>query len=267
MKTFLSTLSFLILFHSSSFAGVSVVGTLARSKSVKPGETFEGMILLKNSDDKPAQVRVKQTDYGFLADGSNSYGEPGTTPRSNANWISVTPTQAIIPANQTISIQYKGKVPADANLKGTYWSMIMVEPASPPAPVLPGQNKEIAVGLQTVLRFGVQIITELGDSGERKIKILDKQIVQVDGKRKLQLDIENTGERLMIPAIWVELYNDRGVSIGKFEAGRARIYPGCSVRSLMDVSDVPPGKYTAMVVVDNGDAHVMGAQYALEISR
>jgi hypothetical protein len=266
MKTTLLCLSCLIFLYSSSFADVSVIGALARSNNVKPGETFEGMILLKNSDAKPAQVMLRQTDYGYKADGRISYGEPGTSPRSNANWISVAPMQVTIPPNQTLAVQYKGRVPADAKLKGTYWSMIMVEPKSPPAPVLPGQNKEVAMGVQTVMRFAVQIVSEMGDSGERKIKILDKSIVKVGGERKLQLDIENTGERLMLPAVWVELYNEGGVSIGKFEAGQTRIYPGCSARSRADMSDVPPGKYTAMVVIDNGDNRVMGAQYALEIS-
>jgi hypothetical protein len=266
MKNVLLGLSFLVFLSSSSFAGVTVIGALARSNSVKPGGTFEGMIVLKNSDAKPAQVMLRQTDYGFQADGASSYGEPGTSPRSNANWISLTPTQVTIPPNQTLAVQYKGKVPADANLKGTYWSMIMVEPKSPSAPVLAGQDKEVAMGVQTVMRFAVQIVTEMGDTGERKIKIIEKSIVQIEGKRKVQLDIENTGERLMIPTVSVELYNEGGVSIGKFEADRARIYPGCSVRSQADVSDVPPGKYTAMVVIDNGDNRVMGAQYALEIA-
>jgi hypothetical protein len=34
----------------------------------------------------------------------------------------------------------------------------------------------------------------------------------------------------------------------------------------VDLSDVPAGKYTAMVVMDTGGEYVTGAQYALELA-
>jgi hypothetical protein len=65
--------------------------------------------------------------------------------------------------------------------------------------------------------------------------------VKHEGKRTLSLDIGNDGERLLIPAITVELFDQQGASIGRFDAGRTRIYPSCSVRAKVDLTDVPPG--------------------------
>lgn len=249
-----------------SHAGVIVIGNLARTTTIKPGDPFEGVIFLKNTGHQMADTRVSQADYLFHADGSNEYGEPGRTPRSNAGWITVSPTRLKIAPGETLPVRYKGRAPADPKLQGTFWSMIMVEPSSAPAITPDGKVDQIAVGLQTSIRFAIQIVTELGKGGTRSLQVQDKRIVQGEGKRALQLDIANDGERLLVPMMTVELFDRRGASIGRFDAGRARIYPTCSVRAKVDLNDVPVGKYTAMVLLDSGDAQVMGAQYDLEIA-
>ena len=50
----------------------------------------------------------------------------------------------------------------------------------------------------------------------------------------------------------------------RFETDRKRLYPGTSVRYSVDLTEVASGSYQALVVVDNGDEHVFGAQYGLE---
>ncbi len=86
-----------------------------------------------------------------------------------------------------------------------------------------------------------------------------------NGKRLFQLDVGNDGERMLIPAISVELFDQKGASLGRFDAGRTRIYPSGSARAKVDLTDLPSGKYVAMVLLDSGDAQVMGAQYDLEL--
>lgn len=246
-------------------AGVVVIGNLARTSTIKPGDTFDGVIFLKNTDKQPADVRVFQTDYLSYADGSNDYGEAGKAQRSNASWITVTPSRVKLAPGETVPVRYKGKAPADEKLRGTYWSMIMVEPNAAPAITPDGKPDQVAVGLQTTIRFAIQIVTEVGQGGTRSLQVQDKRLVKNDGKRALYLDISNDGERLLIPAMSVELFDQSGASVGRFDAGRSRIYPTCSVRAKVDLTDVPIGKYAAMVLLDSGDAQVMGAQYDLEI--
>ena len=136
----------------------------------------------------------------------------------------------------------------------------MIEPKAAPAP-----GGEAGLAVQTQVRFGVQLVTEVGETAQGAIKVLGKKLITGDGKRTLQLDLGNSGERLMIPSVWLELFNPQGQSIGKFEAGRSRLYPSCSVRYNVNLSDVPTGKYSGLVIMDNGDESIMGAQYELEI--
>jgi hypothetical protein len=245
---------------------VTVVGTLARTVTIQSGAPFEGVILLHNNDaHSPADVHLAQTDYFFAADGRNDYGAPGKNARSNANWFTLTPSRLRVAPGETQTVRYKGRAPSDAKLRGTYWSMIMVEPTAAAAISPEGKPNQIAVGLGTMVRFGVQIVTNLGGAANRSLKILDKALVREAGKRVLQIDVANDGEQLLVPAVNVELFDAKGVSLGRFDAGRSRIYPGCSVRAKTDLTQVPPGKYNAMVLLDSGDADVMGAQYELEL--
>ncbi len=267
MKQALLLSLFLVLSATCScFGGVAVVGSLARHHNVQPGETFEGIILLKNTGGKTVEMQIAQNDYLFSADGSNRYEKPATLPRSNAAWLAASPSRATLPPQGTASVYYKGKVPPDAALAGTYWSMIMIEPVATPEPEVRGAKDQISMGLQTRTRFAVQIVSELGATGTEELKVREKALVASEGKTILQLDVANVGERMQIPALWAELYDARGISLGRFEGGRWRIYPGCSVRYKVDLTDVPAGKYTAMVVMDTGGEYVTGAQYSLELA-
>ncbi|MHB9124349.1 MAG: hypothetical protein ACYC4F_00180 [Armatimonadota bacterium] len=266
MKSFYMLLVLIQLAAGISFAGVSVEDTLSKEAVLKPGDRFEGRILLYNSSAKPERVKVYQTDYFFLADGSNYYDKPGTVAKSNGPWVTVSPQEVTVPAGERLSVCFSVQVPADDKLVGTYWSMVMVEPM-PDAdldPVKPESGK-VKVSLQTIMRYGVQIVTSIGDTGRREIRIADKRLLSVDGKYALQLDLENTGERWVRPSIRADIYDSSGAFVARFDGEKVRIYPGCSVRRSVLLSDLPPGKYTALVILDAGEESAWGAQYELEI--
>lgn len=257
---------FLVLVSAEVRASVSVVGELTREKTVECGENFEGSILLKNKASTFSQVKVYQTDYLFFADGKNIYGEAGSLSRSNAKWIKINPTRLDIPPGNTASVHYTVQVPKAKNLKGTYWSIIMIEeiPETSMESKRVKKNK-VVLGIQTKIRYGVQMVTNISDTGASNIKILDKKLIREGRKKILQLDIENKGERWLSPFVWVELYNKGGKNVGRFEGNKVRIYPGCSVRHKIDLAGVPNAKYKALVIVDNGDGYVFGARYNLRI--
>jgi len=256
----------LVALVGPAVAGVTVIGGLTRQVTLQPGGSAEGRILLYNNGDQPQEVKVYQTDYLFYADGKNVYGEPGSVARSSAPWITLFPQQVTVPAGGNDSVSYVIRVPQDEKLRGTYWSMVMVEPIAPETlePPKPEEGK-IKIGIRTVMRYAVQIVVNIGDTGERKLRFADRQILMQEGKRLLQLDIENVGERWLVPLLWVELYDPQGKSVGRFEGGRLRTYPGCSVRFRIDLHEVPAGQYKALVVADCGGDDVFGAQYDLEL--
>jgi hypothetical protein len=258
---------FLILLTSSiTFgAGISIPGGLSRISNLETGGKSEGKILVRNGSLEPQTVKIYQTDYLFYADGRNLYEKPGADKRSNARWISFSPQRLEILPKGIGVINYQIQAPPDSKLTGTYWSVIMIEPLGKESPELSDKPEKVQVGISTVVRYAVQIITNIGGARERKIQFLDRQLLHVNKELILQVDLENSGRLWITPTVWAELFDEKGLSIGRFQGGRVRIFPTCSARFRINLADVPKGKYSALVVADSGDDNVFGAKYQLEI--
>ena len=121
------------------------------------------------------------------------------------------------------------------------------------------------MGVKTLLRYGIQIVTDVGADGTREVTFQDSKLIERGDLRVLEIDVENSGNAWMSPFFSVELYDDDGTHRHHFESQRQRIYPGCSVRHSIDLTEVPCGSYKVLAVVDNRDESVFGAQYDLWI--
>jgi len=266
LRLFILFILFMVFSASMCQADILIVGNLAHEKTVAQGETYNGAIMLSNNGDTPRAVRAYQTDYSCTADGRHFYEKPSSQARSNAAWITVSPQRLTIAPHENATINYTVKVPQDQELKGTYWSLVMVEPIPETSPeVAPPEKEKVKIGIQTVVRYAVQIITQFKETGEKKISFMDRKLVVKDNRVLFQLDVANTGEHSMTPLVWAELYNKEGTYMGRFESMRQRIYPGCSTRNEIDLTNVPRGEYKALVVADNGDENVFGAEYSIEL--
>jgi len=257
---------FTLIIAGAAHTNIAVVGGLSRISSAQPGEEIEHEIVLRNSGGADVLVHIYPTDYMFFADGRSVYGEPGTTERSNAAWFTLSSEWITVPARSEAAVYYRGRLPVGEPLSGTYWSMLMVEPVgAPDAQQVGGGDGRPGISVATQVRFGIQIITDVGETGAPDLRLFDRRLVADDGARVLEIDVENTGDRWVYPLTWVEIYDGAGGFVGRFESSRKRIFPGCSVRHEFDLSEVPRGKYTALVIIDNTDEYVFGAQYTLEI--
>ncbi len=264
MRLRIECVLFFMLFVTQAHAAITVVGNLAQTTVLQPGVTHEGIITLRNLGSESTEVRIYQTDYTFSADGKTLYGEPGESERSNAGWLYIQPTRLTIAPESTAPVYYTVRVPDDQYLSGTYWSIIMIEEITESS--AESSQRKQSVGINAVMRYGVQIITEIGETGTSSLQFLDRQfIISEDGTKTFQLDLGNNGEKWYIPELWIEVYDSSGNSVERFEGAKRRIFPGCSVRHLIDITSLPEGKYKFLVIVDTGDENVYGAQYDLEL--
>jgi hypothetical protein len=246
--------------------GVGIDGDLTREDTVAAGETAGGSVILRNNSAKPQSVKVYQTDYMFFADGRVLYGEPGSTPRSNAKWLTISLHELVVPPNASATVTYTVQAPADPHLLGTYWSMLMFELVPEDVLVPPTSGQGRGVGIRQITRYAVQIATHVGTGGRSELKFADQELVKgADGVYSLRVDLENTGERWLRPSIWMEVFSATGQSLGRFQGAQVRLYPGCSAREDVKLSALAPGDYRALVVADNGDENVFGIQYELTI--
>ena len=208
MKKLILCILFSIVFTDLSFAGVSVIGGLTRERTLAPGEQCEGIIHLRNNQDTAVQVKIFQTDYSFFADGRTFYAKAGSNPRSNAAWVSVSSSRVTIPPKELVSIYYTVDVPKSPDLNGTYWSVVMIAPiADSGPPQVKEQPDKHQVGLRTIIRYAIQIVTNIGGTGDAQVKFKNKKLIRGGENTILQMDIENIGDRSLSPLVWAELYN------------------------------------------------------------
>jgi hypothetical protein len=147
-------------------AQITVQGDLAHELELLPGMTHSGSIVLRNGGTTPAEVKMYQTDYRSEVPRQHFYEDPGTTPRSNAAWISISPMRFTVPAGESYTVSYVLEVPADSSLGGTFWSVLMIEPIPPESPEsVDAVPNETSVGIITLIRYGFKFVTHIGTSG------------------------------------------------------------------------------------------------------
>jgi hypothetical protein len=241
---------------------IKIMSSLTYEKEVNPGDVVAGSIDLYNSADSQRTVKSSLVDYLFYADGTNEYNPPGSISRSNANWIKITPSILTIAPKTKSSINFEITIPKDEKLTGSYWSMLLIEPQKKLEKTNIDENQ---VGLQTVLRYGYQIISNIANTGQKKLKVIKKQISIKDDKKIFILNVENTGEVKLTPKVWMDVFDEEGKKVDHLLGDEIRIYPTCSAKFLIDISSLKKGKYQALIVFENEKGSVFGSQYSFEL--
>jgi len=240
-------------------AQISVAGSLTHRQTTAPAAHYTGTIRVRNDGEEAVTVRLSQTDYRFQHDGRVFYDEPGSQARSNAAWIDLPAAAVRVPARTEVPVNYLVRVPEGDDLFGTYWSIIMVE-----SDLSGAADASEGVGVRHVMRFGVQVISEL-PGGEGELATVAASLEHGETDAELLLGIANTGTRMLRPTVSVELYARDGSQLGPYGADAQRLYPDTSALFRVALAGVPHGEYRAVAIIDAGGDDVYAARYNLEI--
>jgi hypothetical protein len=264
MKNFnrLAGLIALVVAPAASFAQIAVVGSTVEERTATPGESYVGTIVVRNQSATDQPVRIYQTDYLFFADGTSHFSDPGTNSRSNAAWITPTVRSLLVPPQSEMTVTYTVKVPASDSLKGTFWSIVMVEGAPNEAGRSSGGRPQVGVG--SVMRYAVQVATHLQASGTRKVEFANSKFVaNADSTQSFELDVQNVGERAYRPALWIEVLDAAGELKAGARQERGLLYPGTSLKQVFQLGKLVPGTYRAMVYADSGEDAIFLSTYTI----
>ena len=246
-----------------SHAQIAVLSSTVEEKTAAPGEKYTGTITISNQSAQPQVARIYQTDYRFASDGTAHYDDAGTSPRSNASWITPQASRIVVPANSQVSVPYSVAVPLGDSLRGTYWSLIMVE-GTPVDPGAANDGGKPTVAIGAVMRYAVQLATHIRNSGSRTVQFASAGAAKgANGAAALDLDVTDTGERGFRPTLWVEVYDAQGTLRAKARQSRGLLYPGTSLHQHFDLGTLPAGTYKAVVFADTGDDSVFATQYTV----
>ncbi len=253
--------SFFLLSTSSVFGGILILNGLSHIHEGQEGQTLKGQIVVRNAQSTEQDVKLYLRDYYFNANGESFFPEIATQPRSNAKWIDVSETYVTLNPMEERTIDYEISIPNGVEMDGTFWSVILVEGIVPPDPNM------IERGLQvnTVMRYAVQVVTNLGETGSKELQFTNYDVEKKEDATSLLIEVENTGERLLIPELQVELYDASGSKIGIYNGGKKKLYPNTSQKFAIPIQDIPEGTYQALVLADSPDADIFGANLTVEL--
>lgn len=248
---------------STASAQIAVVSETVQEHVATAGESYTATILVSNPTPALQAARIYQTDYRFAADGTSHFDPAGSLPRSNAQWVAPAVTQLVIPPGATVPIRYSVAVPADSALRGTYWSMLMVEGVASPAPTARNGTRN-GIGIRPVVRYGIQVVTQMQPPGAPLVAFGNARATP-DGARNqtLEFELHNTGERAFRPDVRVELYDETGALRASARQSRGLLYPGSSLLQRFTLEGVARQPHQVLVIVDAGDDQVFGANYTI----
>ncbi len=248
----------------SIFSQMGITNGIMHSDTSGIGQTYSGVIRISNAGLKNERVKLYQTDYLFYADGTNHFGNPGTTPRSNADWLRLEETEIVIAPGQEYEVNYTVTVPADGDLIGTYWSLVMVQSITKSL-LNPDAPAEDSLGIKSGVRFAIQVVTNIGSTGTGNLSFSGIKLLEEEDLYTLQLIIENIGERRLSPFTYVDFYDENGVYKGRFNSKKRGVYPGTSLLVGLSLPGLEKGRYKAQLVADCGGDDLFGAVYSFNL--
>jgi hypothetical protein len=241
------------------YASIEIEGSLKHIYKGNKGEVYKGTIKIHNSDKTNQEVKIYQTELLYNYNDFTFYDDPGTNLRSNANWVKYSPKTVIVKGEESIYIQYEVCIPKDDTIKGTYWSVLMIEGVNSIDTNQAGQ-----MNINTITRYAVQLITEINGNSIGKLEFLSPTLINDNGKLFLAVDITNTGEHYILPEVSIEFFDETGRSIKKVIAAKKGLFPTTSNRYRFSLEGLVSGKtYAATIVAAGSDEDVFGLDYTL----
>lgn len=267
---FFSRASFLAigLLSSALSADISLIGDMLEQYDSAPGGSYSGSFTVRNIGQTDESVRIFVTDYTFKADGTSHFHESTPNPahdRSNATWVTLDTQKALIAPGEERVVRYNVRVPDQQPEKGTFWSVLIVEPE------IEIQETDSGVSLTPIFRYAVQIMNHFKEGAKANLKVeeykVDVKSVKNEGKSSgldkrvmYVLDIGNNGELGLNTEVTVEMLDKEGKTVFEGKRPKSWLLPECSVRAKFDISALPSGKYSGIITMDAGGENYFGEQ-------
>jgi len=250
-----------LLIMNTIFGGVAVLNGLSHEFNVIPGNTYTGTIELQNATDIAQVVMLYQSDMSTSHSGETFYADTVKNDRSNKNWIRLANINTTLESEEKTTIDFEITVPNNNRLSGSYWSVIMVEPRDP----IHVQEDASGYSIQSKIRYAIQIVCNIGETGQSDMQFLNISQETLEEKHYLQVDVQNTGQILLKPALSLELFDISGNNFPIIKAEKQRIFPNSSKKYILEIEGIQSGTYQGILIADCGTDDLFGVNVTLHL--
>jgi hypothetical protein len=241
---------FLVSLVLLPFLGLALeVNLLEVDLQARPGAVLPFSFIVRNELSQSDQVILYLGDWDRDEFGENRFYDPGTLPRSSANWTAVAPTSFVLGPGEVREIQGTVQVPTNVE-PGTYWAIVFVqgEPR-----LVPYQGVMVTV----TRRIGVKIYVTVEPAEARG----ELRGVEIRGQNPLWAWVKfaNTGTKnLREVKATLRVIDVQGKTVAETVASPVPCLPGAERWIRLDTDFRPqPGVYQVLATVDYGGEELL----------
>ncbi len=262
---FLLVSAALCFFGMNTFAQELEVSPGTLSFATNPGSSQTQQITLRNKGNTEQSFIFNLNDWLTDESGEVKYFNPGSTPRSCADWITVSPALVTLQPNEQATVNVTMLVPNDN--AATKWAVLFVQSAveqTGPKAV----DKEMAMGVTVALRIAVTIYQSPASNTLYKgtIEGLTEKIGD-DNSRNYTSQVINLGDKVLNCKVYFTLTNMETAEEITSTPLEFSLLPETSKKvSYKHDKPLAPGRYSVAAILDYGyNNELEGVQLELEV--
>ena len=126
-------------------------------------------------------------------------------------------------------------------------------------------NLNSIFGVQSKIRYAIQIVCNIGETGTTDLKFLNISQERYNDKHYLEIDVENSGQVLIKPTLSLELFDVQGNSPPIIKTEKQRIFPKSSKRYIIEINGIKPGIYQGILIADCATDDLFGVNITLHL--
>ncbi len=270
MKTFAPFLTLIVFLLVSNFAGelnaqeLEVTpGTLMFSTN--PGSSQTQQIYVRNKGNTEQSFVFNLADWLTDEEGEVKYFEPGTTGRSCAEWVTITPSLLSLQPNESANVNVTMLVPNDNS--STKWAVIFVQSAEEqtgPEAI----DQDVRMGLQVAGRIAVPVFQSPTSNTLYKGTIDGLvEIIQEDGSRVYETQVINLGDKILNCKVYFTISNLETAEEFTSEPIEFSLLPESekTVNYTLE-KELEKGRYSVAAILDYGfNEELEGIQLDIEV--
>ena len=228
----------------------------------KPGVPFELELNVANYGSNEVELHTQVADLWYDTKNEKTFGTPGSSPRSAANWIQFVPESFRLAPGSVQRI--KAIVTPAADAKGGYYAALFIQ--STPLPT--NKTSKDGRAVFTNLRIGCLVLLKSEQSDEFNVAIENFHLTPPSASQELSatFDVDNRSNTHIFATPRLAILDSARKLVAKAQSPEKRFLPGQKGEMRVSWSgSLPAGDYLAVLTLVYGADRVDTKEAAFRV--
>ena len=253
MKNLYTLIAVLTLITSPSHANIIILKGLTNQHSANPGEIVKGEVLLYNTSNGPLHATLSAKDVLFYCNSSRVFKKNSQHKFSASDWLKISFNRITIAPKQVYTLSYKMIIPADPELKGSFWTALMIDQES----ALSESDMQGGIKVKTKLSYAVGIVTQVSTPESLDLTFESISFKKRDHKiEALALKVHNNDLFVRPVKLEMEVYDSLGSLVSEVSSSNKRMFSQVCTTYELKMEHLKSGLYTAVIYASDNNQKI-----------